>query len=160
MYFLPLLFGCLSPCWAAGINIVRQSPPDGSIIKVGHRVRLSCETDRRWFFCTWKSPDGRKQCGIQQTNPEQVCANEPRISLDPRPRSCEIVIREVTPADFGTWMCLVQDGENFETDRRTVSIEVAQPAAVVVESEHFVGERNELVITEGESAEVRKRFHS
>ena len=153
--FFFLLLSTFSPfSSAAGINIIRKSPPDGSIIKVGHEVRLSCETDQRWFFCTWKSPDGRKQCGIQQTNPEQVCASEPRIRLDPRSRSCDIVIKDVRPADFGTWMCLVQDGENFETDRRNVAIEVAQPASVTLQSDHIMGERNELVITEGETAEV------
>ncbi len=28
-----------------GINVVNTSPPDGTIVKEGHTVRLSCRTD-------------------------------------------------------------------------------------------------------------------
>ena len=75
--------------------------------------------------------------------------------MEPGATNCDIVIQGVEPEDYGTWMCLVQEGENFENDRRTVNIEVGQKADIGFEFEAVGKERNELVITEGETAEVR-----
>lgn len=43
------------------ISIVSKEPDDGKIVKKGDRIRLSCKTNRKWFFCLWKGPSGSTQ---------------------------------------------------------------------------------------------------
>ena len=53
-------------------QVIGTNPPDGQIIKQGQTVTLTCSTNVNWFFCVWKSPDGGKQCAIQQEATTQV----------------------------------------------------------------------------------------
>ena len=43
------------------IQIVSTEPRDGTIVKKGEDVRLSCKTNPQWFFCVWKGPGEIKQ---------------------------------------------------------------------------------------------------
>ena len=43
------------------IQITSTSPRDGTIVKKGGNVKLSCKTSHQWFFCVWKGPGEIKQ---------------------------------------------------------------------------------------------------
>jgi hypothetical protein len=43
------------------IQIISTEPRDGTIVKKGEDVRLSCKTNPQWFFCVWKGPGEIKQ---------------------------------------------------------------------------------------------------
>ena len=43
------------------IQIISKDPPDGTIVKKGGDVRLSCKTNHQWFFCVWRGPGDTKQ---------------------------------------------------------------------------------------------------
>ena len=43
------------------IQITSTSPRDGTIVKKGGNVKLSCKTNNQWFFCVWKGPGEIKQ---------------------------------------------------------------------------------------------------
>ena len=43
------------------ISITSTSPRDGTIVKKGEDIRLSCKTNPQWFFCVWKGPGEIKQ---------------------------------------------------------------------------------------------------
>ena len=138
------------------INVINKSPPDGTIIKQGRTVRLSCRTDKRWFFCVWKSPQGDKQCAIQLNKPRNVCDRDPRILLEAGMNNCDIVLRDVQPEDYGSWMCLVNDPDQFESVKENIALEVGVPAEVGFDPDF--GSRGELTMTEGESMSVSEHF--
>merc|ERR1719220_1753222 len=54
-----------------------------------------------------------------------VCQGDQRVMLEGGPTSCSVRILEVQREDRGDWMCLHQDGENFQTDRKLLKLEVA-----------------------------------
>lgn len=79
---LLLLLAAVSSASAGDINVINATPPDGTLVKVGRTVRLSCRTDASWFFCVWKSPNGGKQCAINEERPTSVCSGDERIRDD------------------------------------------------------------------------------
>jgi len=135
------------------ISVISAEPRNGTIIKQGDSVRLSCRTNIQWFFCVWQGPDGDKQCAIQEKMPQNVCDGDNRITLEGGPNNCDIVLRNVKPEDFGTWMCLVTDPVNFNSDKTKIALEVGSPANVKF-SRSF-GQDNTLVVTEGDTVSVR-----
>ncbi|TRY73760.1 hypothetical protein TCAL_02553 [Tigriopus californicus] len=135
------------------IQVINKSPPDGRIVKLGHSVRLSCRTDRRWFFCLWNSPQGDKQCAIQLNSPRSVCDLDSRIIMDSGLNNCDIEVKNVQPEDYGSWLCMVSDPDQFDSARERVSLEVGQPASVKFDPEF--GSKNVLTITEGETISIR-----
>ena len=64
------------------------------------------------------------QCAIQETNPETVCAVDPRIRLIGGSTFCDIVITRVSPSDYGKWDCLVNEIEQISSDQAQVALEV------------------------------------
>ena len=93
------------------IKILSSSPSNGSVVKEGGTVSLSCETDRGWFLCLWTSPLGQKVCSIQESEngARQVCHGDHRIMGQGGATNCAITVNNVTRDDWGAWMCLVQD---------------------------------------------------
>jgi len=92
---LPLLVAIAIAAAQASIRIVSQTPADGAIVKRGRSVTLSCKTDRRWFFCLWRSPANDKSCAIQQAStspPMSVCRADRRIRMTPTATSCDIQV--------------------------------------------------------------------
>ena len=142
----------------ADIRVINKSPADGTIIKSGKSVRLSCRTDIRWFFCLWRSPRNDKSCAIQQNaSPQSVCQADSRLHLDSGVTNCDIEIREVRPEDYGQWMCMVTESENFDSSKNFVTLEVGQQA--MVRFEPGFGIQNELRLTEGDTKKVRFLTH-
>ena len=121
--FLLLLDFHLTIC---DMRIVKSSPSDSTMVREGESVALSCESNLPWFLCVWTSPQGGKQCAIQEgEDTTSVCQGDSRVLLEGGPTSCSVRILEVQREDRGKWMCLHQDGENFQTDRKLLGLEVA-----------------------------------
>ena len=120
-----------------GINIVSTIPSSDILVEEGSTVSLLCQADIRWFLCLWNSPLGNKVCAIQEREEgaSQVCQGDPRIMVQGDSTNCGITITNITRDDWGAWMCLVQDGEEFSTDRREIGLEVARRGKIVVEYE-------------------------
>lgn len=137
------------------ISVVNKTPRDGTIVKEGRGVRLSCRTNTRWFFCLWKTPVGDKQCAIQENTPRNVCKVDPRLALEGGMTNCDITINDVRREDHGQWMCLVADPENFEQVRSNIDLEVGVRAEVRFDPNF--GSKNELTVTEGEKVKVREK---
>ena len=108
------------------MTIVKSSPEKSTMVPEGETLVMTCEGDLPWFLCVWTSPQGGKQCAIQEGEATtSVCQGDPRVQLEGGPTSCTVRVFGVQREDRGNWMCLLQDGENFQTDRKLLEVEVA-----------------------------------
>ena len=99
------------------MSITKSSPEQSTMVREGESLVMSCEADLPWFLCVWTSPQGGKQCAIQEGDATtSVCEGDPRVQLEGGPTSCTVRVFDVQREDRGNWMCLLQDGENFQTD--------------------------------------------
>lgn len=137
-----------------GIKVTKTLPPDGKIVKRGQEVRLSCQTNQKWFFCLWRGPDGDKQCAIQESAPQSVCQNDNRILLRGGINNCDIIIRNARPEDYGAWNCLVNDVVDFESDRASINLEIGIPATVEFSPKYGDPPDNVLEVDEGTKSKV------
>ena len=144
--------GPLNPRTTSQIAVISAEPRNGTIIKQGDSVRLSCRTNVRWFFCVWKGPGDKKQCAIQERMPQNVCSGDNRITLEGGANNCDIILRDVRAEDYGSWMCLVTDPVKFTSDKRKIALEVGAPAKVKFKKAY--GPDKTLVITEGDTEKV------
>ena len=135
------------------IAVINAEPRNGTIIKQGDTVRLSCRTNIKWFFCVWKGPEGDRQCAIQEHTPKLMCEGDNRITLQGGQHNCDIVLRDVRSEDYGTWMCVVTDGAHFTSDNTKIALEVGSPAKVQFNRRY---KEDTLVVTEGETVSVRE----
>lgn len=136
-----------------GIQIVTTIPSSGVLVEEGGSVSLLCQADSRWFLCLWNSPLGNKVCAIQENDEgaSQVCQGDPRIMVQGDSTTCGMTISNVTRDDWGAWMCLVQDGEEFLTDRREIGLEVGRRGRVVLDYDesNMTDSRRVLRMVEG-----------
>ena len=108
------------------MDIVKSAPNNTTMIREGESMWLTCNSDMPWFLCVWTSPQGEKQCAIQEeSKTTSVCQGDPRVHLEGRPTSCTVMVPDVRRSDRGTWMCLLQDGDNFEPAQKLLEVEVA-----------------------------------
>lgn len=134
------------------ISVISANPRNGTIVKQGDTVKLSCRTNIRWFFCVWKGPGDKKQCAIQERMPENVCTGDNRITLEGGANNCDIILRDVRAEDYGSWMCLVTDPVKFTSDKKSIALEVGAPAQMKFSKQY--GPDRTLTITEGNTATV------
>ena len=134
------------------IAVISAEPRNGTIIKQGDSVRLSCRTNIRWFFCVWKGPGDKKQCAIQERMPQNVCQGDNRITLEGGSNNCDIILRDVRTEDYGSWMCLVTDPVKFTSDKQSIALEVGAPAQMQFSNAY--GPDRTLVVTEGDTVKV------
>ncbi len=134
------------------IAVISAEPRNGTIIRQGDSVRLSCRTNTRWFFCVWKGPGDKKQCAIQERMPQNVCQGDNRITLEGGSNNCDIILRDVRTEDFGAWMCLVTDPVKFNSDKQKIALEVGSPAQVKFSKAY--GPDRTLTVTEGDTVKV------
>jgi len=138
------------------INIVGTSG-NSSLVKSGSTTTMTCQADRQWFLCLWTSPRGDRQCAIQegQGTTTSVCQGDSRVELEGDSTTCTIRVRGTQQEDQGDWMCLLQDGQQFLTDRRTLGLEVAHPGVLVMLVDgRRVKEGESVILTEGETVGV------
>jgi hypothetical protein len=143
-----------------GMAIVSSSA-NRSLVEEGGSVELSCSSDRPWFLCLWRSPRGDKQCAIQEDGAggrtSSVCQGDPRVELEGGPTNCTIRLRGARAEDWGAWMCLLQDGQQFQTDRRLLELEVARRGWLELVVGGAPVEGPVLRLTEGETVAVECR---
>ena len=137
------------------ISVISAEPRNGTIIKQGDTVRLSCRTNIRWFFCVWKGPGNKKQCVIQERMPQNVCTGDNRITLEGGANNCDIILRDVRSEDYGSWMCLVTEPDQFTSDKKSIALEVGAPAQVKFSKQY--GPDRTLTITEGDTSTVSRK---
>ena len=51
------------------------------LVMEGRMVRLSCRTEKPWFFCLWNSPNLEQSCAIQYHQPTSVCTKSKRTRI-------------------------------------------------------------------------------
>ena len=133
----------------SSISISQSSPSSRVVVKEGSPTTLSCTADSPWFLCLWTSPGREKQCAIREGNTTRsVCQGEAGLSLEGGRSSCSLTIDRVTREDWGQWMCLLQDPNDFLTDRRLLEVQVARRGQLHLEGEGVVH------LTEGQTLSV------
>ena len=133
-------------------NIVQSSP--GMMVKEGSEARLGCMSSQTWFFCLWRPPLGEKECSLQEVGGVRKVCKQGREELEVggRGSSCTLTIPEITMADHGHFLCMLNQAETFLTARSTVRVEVATEAKIRVR----VGkkEKDKVEAVEGEVVEL------
>ena len=114
----------------SAISIVSTHPPPGKIIPEGSNLTISCSSSEPWFFCLFNSPEGDKQCGIQESEVSSVCSSDTLLSLSGESSTCSLDIARVTRDMHGGWMCLLNEIEQFDSVKTIVRVEVGVPAKV------------------------------
>ena len=137
------------------MNIVNSAPHNATMIREGDSMDLSCDADLPWFLCVWTSPQGEKQCAIQDENKTtSVCQGDPRVHLEGGPTSCTVSVPDVQREDRGTWMCLLQDGENFQPAQKLLQVEVATRGQLELMVRDKQVSEGVLRLTEGDEVDV------
>ena len=137
------------------MDIVRSAPLNTTMIREGDSMALSCEADVPWFLCVWTSPKGEKQCAIQDENKTtSVCQGDPRVHLEGSSTMCTISVSDIQRADRGTWMCLLQDGEQFQPAQKLLQVEVATRGQVEMVVRDKQVSEGVVRLTEGDEVEL------
>ena len=68
------------------------------LVVEGRTVRMSCRTDKKWFFCLWTSPGEDKQCAIQYSQAQRVCRQSNRTKIVGGEDSCDVQLQVRTPS--------------------------------------------------------------
>ena len=58
----------------------------------GRVVRMSCRTEKPWFFCLWNSPNLEQSCAIQYHQPTSVCTRSNRTRIIGERNACDLEI--------------------------------------------------------------------
>merc|ERR1711962_432909 len=129
---LLLLSLWILPTVLLGLELVSYLPGRGTITREGSPLSLSCSSSSPWFFCVWHSPVGGKQCAIQEGQVASVCGQEGegRSLYSSSRTECSLYIERLGREDHGKWMCLLNDIQEFDTVKSTVSVEVGVAASV------------------------------
>ena len=72
-------------------------------------VQLSCPSPGAWLLCVWVSPSGHRSCNVINSTVSQLCSNSRSDIVTTVTRSgysCDLDL-VVTPADHGTWTCML-----------------------------------------------------
>jgi len=118
-------------------------------------VRLSCLTDKQWFFCLWNSPSLEQSCAIQYDTPTSVCSQTNRTTIIGQRMACDLEIK-VTRDDHGNWMCLVNDNKEFNTIKEFISVSVGVIAETGVTVEGVeVHDGDVIEAVEGDSLDIQ-----
>ena len=142
--------------YAEKIEIVRTTPTS-LLVKQGDSANISCTSDQPWFFCLWRHPTGTKKCSLQEEGQyRSVCSGGPlnNMSVHGDGNTCQLEMNNITVADHGEYMCLLNQAEVFHTDRAVVRVEVATPAQLNLKISGDMENRRVLDLVEGETARL------
>ena len=78
---LVIVFEIASKEVSAVKTVIVRNQTEPVLVVEGRTVRMSCRTDKQWFFCLWHSPMQDKQCAIQYDQPERICSKSNRTKL-------------------------------------------------------------------------------
>ena len=144
------------------IQILSSSPPL-SLVEEGGTVSLSCVSTTPWFLCVWTTPLSYRVCSVQESHPVQVCGGDSRITVQGGDTHCGVTVSNVSSQDWGGWRCLVQEGDQFTSDRREVELQVGRKAGIELEyikdyridnSKEYNDSERVIVVTEGENIDI------
>jgi hypothetical protein len=62
------------------------------LVMEGRMVRMSCRTEKPWFFCLWNSPNLEQSCAIQYHQPTSVCTKSNRTRIIGERNACDLEI--------------------------------------------------------------------
>ena len=71
-------------------TVMVRNQTEPVLVVEGRTVRMSCRTDKQWFFCLWHSPSQDKQCAIQYHQPERICSKSNRTRLHGGRDRCDV----------------------------------------------------------------------
>ena len=71
-------------------TVLVRNQTEPVLVEEGSMVRMSCRTEKEWFFCLWQSPGEDKQCAVQDKVMHTVCAGSNRIRLSGRGNTCQV----------------------------------------------------------------------
>jgi len=102
-----------------------------TLIKSGEEATLWCKSDRPWFLCLWKGPNGLAMSKTMgQQNSDTIRSPESRHTLIGTGNICRLNIRGITPEDEGEYSCNLVDKEDVQTVTRNIHLEVGVRAIV------------------------------
>ena len=125
------------------------------LVKEGGVANISCTTDQEWFFCLWQHPSGIKECSIKEVGSyRSVCAGMEHMDISGSERICSVKVDNITVRDHGPFMCLLNQADEFHTDKNFIQIEVATPAQMILQTKQS-GDVNVLELVEGQIVELK-----
>ena len=71
-------------------TVLVRNQTEPVLVVEGRTVRMSCRTEKQWFFCLWYSPKQDKQCAIQYNQPERICSKSNRTKLNGGLDRCDV----------------------------------------------------------------------
>ena len=71
-------------------TVLVRNQTEPVLVVEGRTVRMSCRTEKQWFFCLWYSPRQDKQCAIQYNQPERICSKSNRTKLIGGQDRCDV----------------------------------------------------------------------
>ena len=75
----------------SGIRTVMvRNQTEPVLVVEGRTVRMTCRTEKQWFFCLWHSPSQDKQCAIQYDQPQRICSKSNRTTLHGGADRCDV----------------------------------------------------------------------
>ena len=81
-------------------TVLVRNQTEPVLVVEGRTVRMSCRTEKQWFFCLWYSPRQDKQCAIQYNQPERICSKSNRTKLIGGQDRCDVEFK--VRGDFET----------------------------------------------------------
>ena len=81
-------------CMASVRTVLVRNQTEPVMVEEGTMMRMSCRTEREWFFCLWQNPEQERLCAVQEQTMQSVCGENNRIKLLGRGDTCTIEFQE------------------------------------------------------------------
>ena len=89
-------------------------------------VHLSCPSPSAWLLCVWVAPSGHRSCNVINST-SQLCSNSRSDIVTTVTRSgysCDMDL-VVTPADHGTWTCMLTLAADYQYSNLVTKLALA-----------------------------------
>ena len=125
------------------------------VVREGDSALLSCNSPTPWFFCAW-SWGSERACLLQEGGGgpvRQVCGGSIG-EVEGSGQTCGLSLDRVKVEQGGNYLCMLSQGEELETVRRVVRLEVATPAILSVSAKGRQVEGGVVEALEGEVVQL------
>ena len=125
------------------------------VVREGDSALLSCNSPTPWFFCAW-SWGSERACLLQEGGGgpvRQVCGGSIG-EVEGSGQTCGLSLARVKVEQSGNYLCMLSQGEELETVRRVVRLEVATPAILEVSAKGRQVEGGVVEALEGEVVQL------
>ena len=126
------------------------------LVREGDTALLGCNSPTPWFFCAW-SWGSERACLLQEGGGgpvRQVCGGSVG-EVEGSGQSCGLSLDRVQVEQTGNYMCMLSLGEELDTVRRVVRLEVATKAILEVSAKGRRIEGGVVEALEGEVVQLR-----